>query len=540
MKFYSKLLYIGCLPALMSLGSCNKGFLNVNSSPNNVAASDAPAALLFTGAISQTATIVNGNGTGNSGGDFENLMFPMNYESLNTNYQVAFNITRNNYTSNDFTGVWGDCYHVLNDYQTVLATATGSGEPFLEATAKVMIALHFQILVDAYGNVPYAQSLQLATGITNPAYDSAQTIYTACINKLDSAITILEGDSVNATGAYNPGSADIVFAGSAQSWVQLANTLKLRMLLHEINVTGQQSFIQAEAAKIASDPNGCLGAGQTAYINPGYATDLAAHLNPFWSSYGYTITAGAGNPDQSANQYVINKLTGYNDPRVAYFYCVDGAGGYSGNAFGIPSNANSSYVGSGPGPTPGASTGLTPPFGMSTTQSTWGLCQAPTQPAILLSSWESLFLQAEAIERGLLPGGDAAAQADYQQAITDNFTYLNVFTDGVTNGNSASSYAQAYYSQSVNLVGWTASSNKIQAIIEQKYISNCLTDVEEAWTDFRRLGYPSDLPLSNDPASTYPRVTRFIYPQSEYNTNAQNVQGQGTITPAGPKIFWMP
>ncbi len=540
MKFNHRLLYMGCLSALLGLGACSKGFLNVNNNPNNVAASDAPAALLFTGALSQTATIVNGNGTGMSGGDFENLMFPMNYESLNTNYQVAFNITRNNYTSNDFTGVWADCYHVLNDYQTVLATATISDQPFLEATAKVMIALHFQILVDAYGNVPYTQALQLASGIINPNYDSAQSVYTACIAKLDSAITLLESDSVTVAGAPNPGSADIVFQGNPTEWIQLANTLKLRMLLHEINVTGQLSFIQAEAAKIANDPNGCLGASQTATINPGYATDLSAHLNPFWSSFGYTITAGAGNPDQSANTYMINKLANYNDPRVGYFYCVDGAGGYSGNSFGIPSNANSSYVGSGPGPTPGPASGLTPPFGESATQSTWGLCQSPTQPAILMSSWESLFLQAEAIERGLLPGGDAAAKSDYQQAITDDFTYLNVFTDGVTNGNTAASYAQAYYSQHVNLVGWIASSNKIQAIIEQKYISNCLTDVEESWTDFRRLGYPIDLPLSNDPASTYPRVNRFIYPQSEYNTNAQHVQAQGTISPAGPKIFWMP
>ncbi len=539
MKLNYKLLYIGCIPALLGLGACSKNFLNINTSPNNVAASDAPAALLFTGALSQTASVVNGNGTGVSGGDFENLMIPMSYEALNTNYQVAYNITRNNYTSSDFAGVWGDCYHTLNDYQTVLVDASSSGEPFLEATAKVMIALNFQILVDAYGNIPYSQALQLATGVLNPEYDSAQTVYTACIGKLDSAIATLESDSVVASGAYNPGSADIVFGGNANSWVGLANTIKLRMLLHLSNVTAEQSFVQAEAAKIASDPIGCLGAGQTAFVQPGYATDLSAHLNPFWSSYGYTITGAAGNPDQSANSFMINKLQGYNDPRVGYFYCVNGSGVYSGNPFGIPANANSSYVGSGPGPSPGAN-GLTPPFGMTTNQSTWGLLQSPTQPAVLMSSWESLFLQAEAIERGLLPGGDAAAEADYEQAITDDFVYLNVFTDGNTNTNNPAGYAQAYYQQSVNLVGWKSSTNKIQAIIEQKFISNCLMDVEEAWTDYRRLGYPADLPLSNDPASTYPRVNRFIYPQSEYNTNANNVQAQGTVTPAGPKIFWMP
>jgi hypothetical protein len=157
----------------------------------------------------------------------------------------------------------------------------------------------------------------------------------------------------------------------------------------------------------------------------------------------------------------------------------------------------------------------------------------------VLSSWESLFLQAEAIQRGLLPGGAAAAETDYEQAITDDFTYLNVYTDGVTVGNPPSYYATAYYSQSLPNVGWAASTNKLQAIITQKYISLCFTNVEEAWTDFRRTGYPSSLPFSTDPAVVYPRINRFIYPQSEYNSNAAQVALQGTVTPALPLIFWM-
>jgi hypothetical protein len=506
------------------LGACNKGFLNVNNNPN-APTSGAPA-LIFTGAETMTAAIING-------GDFFNLEFSMNYNSLSTNYQVAYNITRNNFTSNDFTGVWSDIYHNLNDY---LAVEQGSqGEPFLYAASLTMTALDYQMLVDGYNDVPFSQALQLPSGITNPAYDSAQAIYTACIGKLDSAISIFESDSVQANGSYNPGGADAIFSGSANSWVQLANTIKLRMLLHEINVTGQAPFIQSEAAKIAADANGCLGAGQTAFVNPGYATDAAAHLSPLWSTMGYSITGALADADQSANSYMIGKLTSFNDPRAPFFYCSNTSGQVSGNAFGIPSNANSTYVGSGIGADP--SSPLPPPFGIAG-PSAYGILQSPIQPAILLSSWESLFLQAEAAHRGLLPGGDGAAQTFYQQAIADNFNYLNVYTDGTTSG-SPVNFAATYYAQSINNVGWTASTNKIQAIITQKYISLCFTNVEEAWTDFRRTGFPSDLPQSNDPAALYPYITRFVYPQSEYNSNTTNVNKEGTVTPVSPNIFWM-
>ncbi|TDW95721.1 SusD/RagB family nutrient-binding outer membrane lipoprotein [Dinghuibacter silviterrae] len=513
---------------------CSKGFLNVNSNPN--APSSGAPSLIFTNAEAFTATIINGNG-GSGFGDFFNLNYPMSYEALSSNYQVAYNITRNNYTSTDFAGVWTDIYHNLNDYLQVGEGA--SGEPFLAAGAKVMEALDYQMLVDGYGDIPYSQALQLPQGVTNPSYDNAQAVYNACLGKLDSAIAIFESDSVTANGSYNPGNADIIFQGSPASWVQLANTLKLRLLLHEVTVSSQASTIQAEAAKIAADPNGCLGAGQTAFVNPGYAKDAASHLNPLWSTMGYSITGALANADQSANSYFMAKLASYNDPRVGFFYLCDPSTGQpSGNPFGIPTNASATYVGS--GPQVNASTNsIVYPYNVSTSLATWGILQGATQKSILVSSWESLFLQAEAIERGLLPGGDAAAEAAYQSAITDHFTYLSVYTNGTVSA-APSTFAAAYYGQALANVGWTSSPDKIQAIITQKYISLCFTNAEEAWTDFRRTGFPGDLPLSTDPAALYPRVLRFIYPQSEYDSNKDNVEKEGTVSPVSPKIFWMP
>jgi hypothetical protein len=505
-------------------GGCSKNYLDVNNNPN--APTTGASLLIFTNAEAQTAATINGT-------DFFNADYFMCYKSL---IYLFYNISRNNYTSNDFTGVWSDCYHNLQDYGVVKTSARISGEPFLVAAAQTMEALNFQMLVDAYNDVPYSQALQLSEGITNPVYDAGQTVYNGCLSKLDSAITLFESDSVQGAGAYNPGSADIIFQGNATSWIRLANTLKLRILLHEINLSSQAGTIQTEAAKIAADPNGCLGAGQTAFVNPGYATDQSGHLSPLWSARGYNINGGVANLQQRANTYFITKLAGLHDPRTPFFYCSTTTGQVEGNPTGLPTNSSSTYIGSGVGPSP--ATPNPPPYGISG-PSLYGILQSPTQPAILVSSWESLFLQAEAAHRGLLPGGDAAAQKYYEQAITDNFSYLNVYTNGLVTG-SPGSFATAYYSQAIANAGWNASPDKLQAIITQKYISLCLTNVEEAWTDFRRTGIPSDLAISNDPAVLYPRVMRFIYPQSEYNANADNVSKEGNVTMAAPKIFWQP
>jgi hypothetical protein len=509
------------LLVVVLLCGCGRKYLEVNNNPN--APTSGAAVLLFTNAEAQTAATINS--------DFFEMNYSMDYTSLE---YLLLNIARNNFTSNDFSGVWSDCYHNLQDYRSI-ELSSSPGAPFFVAAAKTMEALNFQMLVDGYNNIPYAQALQLSSGVTNPGYDSGQVVYNGCLAKLDSAIAIFESDSVMAAGAYNPGTGDIMFQGNAVSWIKLANTLKLRMLLHEINVSSQAANIRAEAAKIAADPYGCLGQGQTAFVNPGYATDAAGHLNPLWSTMGYNINGGVANNEQRSNTYFIGKLKGYNDPRLAFFYCSNAAGEVLGNPFGDPNNANATYVGSGPGP---ASSPNIPPYAIPG-PALYGILQTPTQPAILLSSWESLFLQAEAAFRGLLPGGDAAAMNYYQQAITDNFIYLNVYTNGTITGNPTA-FATSYFSQALNGVGWAASTDKLQTIITQKYIALCYTNVEESWTDFRRTGFPADLAVSDDPAVLYPHVLRFIYPQSEYDANANNVSKEGNVTPVSPKIFWMP
>jgi hypothetical protein len=61
----------------------------------------------------------------------------------------------------------------------------------------------------------------------------------------------------------------------------------------------------------------------------------------------------------------------------------------------------------------------------------------------------------------------------------------------------------------------------------------------EPYNDYRRLKLPADVPLSTSPFSTGKMPTRLLYPQREYEVNAESVLAVGTITPT-TNVWWMP
>jgi hypothetical protein len=93
--------------------------------------------------------------------------------------------------------------------------------------------------------------------------------------------------------------------------------------------------------------------------------------------------------------------------------------------------------------------------------------------------------------------------------------------------------------QNLQNVNFDFSSNKIRAIITQKWCALNGLNPMPVWTDYRRTGYPDFLHWSQDPArkNDTPNV-RLLYPQTEINTNNENVLKQGDINPFTSKIFW--
>src|SRR5882757_5174871 len=105
-------LLCGCGAAILS--GCGKKYLDVNNNPN--APTTGASVLIFTNAEAQTAATING-------ADFFDADYFMSYKSL---VYLLYNISRNDYTSNDFTAFWSDCYHNLQDYATIESASRAS------------------------------------------------------------------------------------------------------------------------------------------------------------------------------------------------------------------------------------------------------------------------------------------------------------------------------------------------------------------------------------------------------------------------------
>ncbi|GAB3497621.1 SusD/RagB family nutrient-binding outer membrane lipoprotein [Spirosoma knui] len=497
--FNIKKITVGALVALLAVSSsCKDDYLDINNNPNQ--ATSATPELVLPSALASTASYMQTR--------FPFLNLWMGYWNWSGNYSIGTSDKNYQFTNSFGAGIWDNGYLILKNYNYIDTQGAALNQPVVQGMAKIMKALHFQILVDTYGNVPYTEALS-GVATAAPKYDDQVAIYEDLFKQIDAALTLFDqADEVAAQGGTvrNPGSNDIMFQGDLDLWRKFANTLKLRMLLRQSEKPERQAFIQAQLATLKASEYGFLGEGENAAVNPGY-TNSANRQNPFYGNFGSTVT---GTPTELSNQYKGNKFAidfyqQTNDPRLGRFYFPVGGTGTTFNAtfFGtINPLVNSQVSAIGP-----------------------ALLESADQDAIILASHESLFLQAEAAQRGWITG---TPQTFYEEAITESF--LNV---GLT-----AAQAATYYAQAVNNVGWEASTNKLQAIITQKWASLNGFNPFESWSDYRRLGYPN-VPISQDPSTTIRQIpVRLLYPQSEFNYNQTNVSAQGTVSQFTTKIFW--
>jgi hypothetical protein len=115
----------------------------------------------------------------------------------------------------------------------------------------------------------------------------------------------------------------------------------------------------------------------------------------------------------------------------------------------------------------------------------------------------------------------------FNEGVQASFTYL-----GATIGTYATQI------ESVPNFGWTASTDKIRAILTQKWIALSGIHGVENYINYTRTGYPV-IPGSINGFNLQPsRPKRLIYPLSEYNANSGNVPllTSAQITTQGP--FW--
>ena len=492
-----KIVWVSILAtAIISMGSCTKADFNINS-PNPNQPSSVPPDYVLSAALASSANLVLG-GDANFANGWMGYWATYGEQSPSV---LSYNITSDFYSDN-----WDGTYVTLENYKFIEDQSSSADEAYFLAIAKIMKVFHFQRLVDLYNDVPYLDALISTNSF--PRYDSAVAIYKDLILKLDSAVNIIE--NVNTLTVINPGSSDVMFQGNMSMWVSFANTLKLKILMRQTQLAGGPAYISSNLSGLTTGD--FLGEGEDATINPGYSNSSQAQQNPQWQNIGYSTngTPTGGNQYNRANSYAVNFYNTTNDTlRIALYYAPNGAGIIRGRAFGSSDLGQSNAIISGIGS---------------------GILVSPGMNAVILPAFESLFIQAEAAQRGFIPGDPASL---FKEAITESFRLL-----GVPDYQNA---AQAFYSQPSDKVNIDLSSNKMNTIILQKWAALNAYDPLESYSDWRRLGIPADLPVSVYPGTTAAHIPyRLLYPTSEYHYNAINVDAQGTINQFTSKIFWMP
>lgn len=557
MKRLNKVMIMGALVAAVVGSGCKKSFFDINKDPNNAVESNITADLVAPGALLNSA-----NRTGVS---YAWLNFWLGYWAPSSGFAPAVEEQSYNINTAFASGIFSGLLDNAYDYQFMENQATASGQDFYRGIAKIMKSNNFAQLVDVYNNVPYSEALKGLAAI-RPKYDDGKAIYEDLIKQVDTAIALIKGADINKNEKI--ATADIMFAGNKTSWIKFANTLKLRWLMTQSNRADRASYVTAEIAKIVAEGTGFLGAGENAFVKPAYTSDKA---NAYYASFGFTATGTPATSYYRANVVAMNYMKVNSDPRLTYYYkkILGNSAAVTteplttlppkdvrGNQYGLPID-NSTYPYQA-GDFVSQIGGVDAPGAYSA--SAKGLAKGYDQPMWVMTSIESLWLQAEAKTRGFLAGD---AKAAYKAAIAESFSWLNI--------PSASTAFNTWYDGQVTLgnknVDWdlnTTSAEKVRLVMFHKYLSMNGVDPLVTWNDFRRstggvaqvdpeptkyaggvIGagtYPY-LDLSMNPGRSSQVIpVRLLYPQRELELNFANVPTVGVKSgdQFTAKIWWMP
>jgi Starch-binding associating with outer membrane len=365
-------------------------------------------------------------------------------------------------TNND----WDNLYSgVLKDLNIIIeqgSTGREAGAWRYVGIAKILKAYNLAIATDLFGRIPNSEALQ-APAILKPKYDTQQSVYESVQKLLDEAIIDLDK-----TSTAVPTNDDLFFAGSAAAWKKVAYSLKARYYNHLSKRDPQNSASQV-----------------IANVGRGFTSEAES-----FTFSKFTTSAIGENPwfqeRNDRSHFAVSKtfydiLVGLNDPRRSTLVGTVGSAATQNPA---PNGATQNDQG-----------------GTIYSRASTQLVNA-TAPLPLMSYAELKFVEAEA---QLRLNKNAEAYAAYLAGIRAAMARQFVSTAAI----------DAYLAQPS--IGKGAAALTLRDIIVQKYIAAYIYSSIESYTDYRRTGFPE---LKNT-QGTPPR--RFPYPQSEFDSNRENV-----------------
>ncbi len=425
-------------------------------------------------------------------------------------------------------GMYENYYlHIFNNTRRIISSCDSKKQDGLAGVMRIVQAVGTLQATDAYGPLAYSSIIN-AESESSYRFDSQQELYEQMFKDLDAAITAIKGmDEVQkATLA----TFDTWCSGNTETWVQIANTMRLRLALRLSKRESEMSAAGYDLQKIATE-----AAANTLAVS-GKDIVIKDQSNELKRMFDWQ--------DCGMNANLVTLLTGTNDPRLP-LYITKNSGEITDAVTGAVTPAGSVYCGirfaSGM-----AQKGSTGSYGYKMSQ--W--VGDYNVPLPIFKAAEAYFLLAEAKLRWNI--GSQSVQSLYEQgirlSINNELAYKGSFA-GIDKISSAdieayinSTAHQADYvdpgnsknnCKAVNLlsVKWDSNASKedqLARIMTQKYIA-LFPLSNEAWAEQRRTGYPhffvALVNKSNGGVDTEEGVRRVIYSSNAYDTNADGVAG---------------
>ena len=424
-------------------------------------------------------------------------------------------------------GMYENYYlHIFNNTRRNITNLEKQSKPGLAATMRIVQAVGTMQATDAYGPLAYSSIIN-AESETTYRFDSQQKLYEQMLDDLDKAIVDLKAmsdDEKVSLATY-----DTWGGGDPAIWVQIANTMKLRIALR---LSKRESEMAADgydlkAIATAAADNTLAVSGKDIVIKD-QSNELKRMFE--WQDCGM-------------NANLVTLMVGMNDPRLP-LYMTKNADEIK-NEKGEVTPKNSVYCGiryaSGM-----AQKGSDGSYGYKMSQ--W--VGSYNTPLPIFKAAEAYFLLAEAKLRWNI--GGTSVKDLYEQgirlSIKNELAYKGSFAgienisdaaiDAYINGTTGqANYVDPGNSEhncaAVNTLGvkWDDAASKedqLARIQTQKYIA-LFPLSNEGWAEQRRTGYPKFFVAlvnkSNGAVDTQEGVRRVIYSSNAYDTNAEGIKG---------------
>ena len=473
--------------SLLILGSCTKGWEEMNIDPNSP--TDVPAANILTYVErAMSNTLFDVWWSGNNTSSYANHLSKIQY------------IDENRYAERDgIIARWNTLMTYVVELNKIIEKAQEDENPAMEGVAMILKAQIFHIMTDTWKAIPYTEGAQAELGVYQPNYDTQPVVYAGLLTDLKAAnAKLMEGGSVD---------GDVLNGGSIMLWRKYANSLRLRMAIRMSNVdaNGAKAVFTEILGNSTTYPILSSNADLVGFDWVG----ISPYYEPFYSD------KISPRDDHAVNKTFIDALLATNDPRISEFAhpaAVDGV--YRGLPGGIREVDEGFEL--------GTISRIGPRYR-----------DMPNGITYYMRYAEVEFIKAEAYARADLMNNPALAQTAYVAGVTASLTEHGVAAGQITT-----------YLGDTN-VGWGLTGSwaytNVQKIAYQKWVS-LFKQGHEAWAETRRTDIPT---LAAAPGSIFSGHNRppfrWPYPTSEYTLNEVVVKSFDTaITDRfwGEKMWW--